>query len=122
MSCQISLILQLFFLSHFLSFPGLSEIIKMQIFKKKKKENQTKEHELQSEQQCGVQEQHHGLLCTPAFSSLRTHATPLLAPLGKNINTNNAFGYYSCSEACCGQLAWHHEALGDQRVKKMVRK
>ena len=49
----------------------------------------------------------------------RTHATPLLlAPLGKNINTNNALHYYTCSGACCGELALHHEALGDQEGEK----
>lgn len=43
--------------------------------------------------------------------------TPAARSSGKNINTNNAFHYYTCSGACCGQLAWHHEALRDQKER-----
>lgn len=46
-----------------------------------------------------------------------THATLLPAPLGKNIKSN-ALNYQTCSEACCGQLAWHYDAIEDQKTEK----
>lgn len=47
--------------------------------------------------------------------------TLLPAPLGKNIKSN-ALNYHTCSEACCGQLAWHHDAIEDQKIKNRVNK